>query len=340
MIRRMHIVFFGLLVLAISFGTAAQSLETARASAAIAPSDAGCGGIGSGVDQTDHGFDLANLDRSVSPCGDFFQFAAGGWIKKNPIPAAYTRWGSFPILRNNNEDVLHTILEEASKDKSAKPGSNWQKVGDFYGSCMDESQVESAGLKPLETEFKRIADVKDAATLQAEIARLQRTGVNAVFGFGSEPDFKNSAQMIAIAGQGGLGLPDRDYYMRDEAKDQQVRDSYFQHITKMFKLLGEEDETAAAEAKTVMSVESLLAKASMQRVDLRDPDKVYHKMAAAGLQELAPNLSWEVFFKEMGAPTVAEINVAQPDFFKAVNGALVSVPLADWKTYMRWHLVH
>jgi putative endopeptidase len=333
-------VCLGVLVLTISMGTAAQTLNSERANATLAPSNAGCGGFAGGGDQKDHGFDLANLDRSVSPCTDFFQFAAGGWIKNNPIPAAYSRWGSFSILRDHNEDVLHTILEEAAKDKNAKPGSNWQKVGDFYASCMDESQIESAGLKPLESEFKRIAEVKDGTTLQAEIARLQRTGVNAVFGFGSEPDFKNSAQMIAIVGQGGLGMPDRDYYLREEDKDKQLRDSYVQHVAKMFKLLGDDDTTAGAEAKTVMSVEILLAKASMQRVDMRDPDKVYHKMAAGRLQELAPNISWEAFFKGMGAPSVTEINVAQPDFFRAVNGALVSLPVADWKIYLRWHLIH
>lgn len=338
--HRFQIVLLGVLVTAISIGTAAQNQEPGLPSATIARTIEGCGEFNGGGDQSDHGFDLANLDRSVSPCENFFQFAAGGWIKNNPIPPAYSRWGSFTILRNHNEDVLHGILEEASKDKSAKSGSNWQKVGDFYGSCMDESQIESAGLKPLDAEFKRILEVKDLAMLQAEIARLQRTGVNAVFGFGSEPDFKNSAQMIAGAGQGGLGLPDRDYYLREEEKDKQLREAYLQHVTKMFKLLGDDEATAAAEARTVVSIETTLAKASMQRVDLRDPDKVYHKMVVASLEQLTPNLSWEKFFKEVGAPTVTEVNVAQPDFFKTVNGALVSVSLSDWKTYLRWHLVH
>jgi putative endopeptidase len=340
MMRRMQAVFVGVLLLAISMGAAAQSTDSGRAGVTLAPLLAGCGGFAGGADQAGQGFDLANLDRSVSPCDDFFHFAAGGFIKNNPIPPAYSRWGSFPMLRDHNEDVLHSILEEASKDKNATPGSNWQKVGDFYASCMDESQIESAGLKPLDAEFKRIAEVKDIATLRTEIARLQRTGVNAVFGFGSEPDFKNSAQMIAAVGQGGLGLPDRDYYTREEEKDKQLREAYFQHVTNMFKLLGDDGATATAEAKTVTSVETLLANASMHRVDLRDPDKVYHKMPVEKLHEIAPNVTWESFFKEMGAPPVTEINVAQPDFFAAVSAALTSVPLADWKTYMRWQLVH
>jgi putative endopeptidase len=340
MMRFIQMVFVGALLLAISAGASAQKVESVADTVVSSSRYSGCGGFSGSADQGGHGFDLANLDRSISPCDDFFHFAAGGWIKNNPIPPAYSRWGSFTILRDHNEDVLHTILEEAAKDNKATAGSNWQKVGDFYASCMDESQIESAGLKPLDAEFKRIADVKDVATLQAEIARLQRTGVNAVFGFGSEPDFKNSAQMIAGVAQGGLGLPDRDYYTRDQEKDKQLREAYLLHVTNMFKLLGDESQTAAAEAKTVISVETSLANASMHRVDLRDPDKIYHKMPVAKLRELAPNVAWESFFKEVGAPTVTEINVGQPDFFAAVNTALTSVSLDDWKAYMRWHLIH
>ena len=150
--------------------------------------------------------DLANLDRSVSPCADFYQFANGGWMKNNPIPAAYPRWGSFTILQEHNQDVLHTILDDAAKDKSAQPGSNWQKIGDFYASCMDESAIEAAGIKPLAPEFERIAQMKDAASLQAEVARLQNEGVDAIFSFGSQTDFKDSNSMLAGIGQGGLGL--------------------------------------------------------------------------------------------------------------------------------------
>jgi putative endopeptidase len=345
MMRRLHYFLLAFFLTGSSISVYAQSADSKHDPAAtLAPSVAapsgGCGGFGSADDQTGHGFDLANLDRSVSPCNNFFQFAAGGWIKNNPIPPAYTRWGSFPILKDHNEDVLHAILEEAAKDKNATPGSNWQKVGDFYASCMDESQIESAGLEPLDAELKRIAEIKDPVTLQTEVAHLQRGGVNAVFGFGSEPDFKNSSQMIASAGQGGLGLPDRDYYTRDGDKDKQLRDAYVQHVANMFKLLGDDDAKAAAEAKAVLSIETTLAKASMQRVDLRDPDKVYHKMAVASLRELTPNFAWADFFKEVGAPAVSEINIGQPEFFKEVNAEIVSVPLADWKTYLRWHFVH
>jgi putative endopeptidase len=315
-----------------------------RAAQALVRDCSGAGGSASkGVPDDDskkNGFDLANLDRSVPPCEDFYHFADGGWIKNNPIPAAYPRWGSFTILQEHNQDVLRSILEDAAKDKNAKPGSNWQKIGDFYASCMDESGIEAAGLKPLEPEFERIAQIKDGATLQVEVARLQDRGVDAVFSFGSQTDFKDSNSMLAGIGQGGLGLPERDYYLREDEKSKKLRDEYVQHVRNMFKLLGDNDATAAAEARTVIEIETQLAKASMPRVDLRDPEKIYHKMPVPQFQELAPNLNWEGYFKEIGSPPVSQVNVFQPDFMKEVSAAWVSVPLADWKVYLRWQLVH
>src|ERR1700747_525262 len=327
--------------------TSAAKKET-RASAtirALLPDCFAAGGTAASMgafadDSKKGGFDLANLDRSVSPCADFYQFANGGWMKNNPIPAAYPRWGSFTILQEHNQDVLHTILEDAAKDKTAQPGSNWQKIGDFYASCMDESQVEAAGLKPLEPEFERIAQIKDAGTLQAEVARLQNDGVDAIFNFGSQTDFKDSNSMIAGIGQGGLGLPDRDYYTREDEKSKKLRDEYVQHVTNMFKLLADNDPTAAAEARTVMDIEMRLAKVSMPPVDLRNPDKIYHKMPVSQFQALAPNVDWEGYFKEIGAPPVTQINVFQPDFMKEVSAAWTSIPLADWKVYLRWQFVH
>jgi predicted metalloendopeptidase len=287
-----------------------------------------------------HGFDLANLDRSVSPCDDFYKFADGGWIKNNPIPADRAAWATFNKLNDRNQDVLHDILEEAAKDTTAAPGSNWQKIGDFYASCMDESQVAAAGLKPLESEFRRIAEIRDAAGLQSEIARLQRQNVNAVFAFGSEQDLKDSTQVIAGAGQAGLGLPDRQYYLDEDGRSKELRGAYVQHVTNMFKLAGDDPASAAAEAKAVLDLETSLAKASTKREDLRDPEKNYHKMALAQLAEATPHFSWASYFKEVGAPPVSSADIGQPDFFKAVDAAIVSVPLADWKSYLRWHLIH
>jgi putative endopeptidase len=292
------------------------------------------------ADDQGHGFDLANLDRSVSPCDNFFEFADGGWIKANPIPADYSSWGTFSVLQEHNQDILHDILEEAAKDKSAKPGSNWQKIGDYYAACMDESSIESAGLNPLEPAFERIAAIHDAASLEAEIARLQRNGVDAIFAFGPQQDFKDSTREIAGIRQGGLGLPERDYYLRDDEQSKQLRDGYVQHVTNMFKLAGDDAATAAAEAKTVLDLETSLAKASMKRVDMRNPDKIYHLETVAELRELTPHFVWDDFFKEIGAPAVSEMNVGQPDFFREVDAALTTVPLVDWKTYLRWHLIH
>ncbi|MGA8142970.1 MAG: M13 family metallopeptidase [Candidatus Acidiferrales bacterium] len=339
--------------MAIASGIWAQTPDRRMAgggewSSSSAASAVDCGGVseafattaGPTDDSKGRGFDLANLDRSVLPCVDFYQFADGGWIKSNPIPAAYPQWGSFTILQEHNREVLHTILEEAANDKTAQPGSNWQKIGDFYASCMDESQIEAAGLKPLEPEFRRIAEIKDAATLQSEVARLQNEGADAIFGFGSQTDFKDSNSMIAGIGQGGLGLPERDYYTRDDEKSKKLRDEYVQHVANMFKLLGDSDSTASAEAKTVMEIETRLAKASMPRVDLRNPEKIYHKMPLSQFQRLAPNLNWEGYLKEIGAPAISDIDVFQPDFMKEVNTAWVSVPLADWKVYLRWQFVH
>jgi putative endopeptidase len=322
----------------------AQTRESGGTDVTVSMADGGCmDGTRAGEQaggQESHGYNLADLDRSVKPCEDFYDFAVGGWKKANPIPAAYSRWGSFNILRNHNEDVLRAILEDAAKDKSAKPGSNWQKIGDFYASCMDESGIEAAGLKPLEPELGRIAAIHDAASFQAEVARLQREGVNAVFDFGSEQDFKDSTRVIAAAAQGGLGLPDRDYYTREDEKSKEQRAAYVRHVTNMFKLLGETETAAAADANTVMQIETVLAKSSMTRVDRRDPDKVYHKMTVEQLRALAPNISWNSYFTEIGAPPVTELDVNQPDFFKEVNAKWMSVAPGDWKTYLRWQLVH
>jgi putative endopeptidase len=290
--------------------------------------------------QAAHGFELANLDRSVSPCDNFFEFADGGWIKAHPIPAAYATWGTFNILHENNEDILHDILEEAAKDKAAKPGSNWEKIADFYSSCMDESAIESAGIAPLDPELRRIADIHDAASLQAEIARLQSQGIPAVFRFGPEQDYKDSTKEIASARQAGLGLPDRDYYVKEDDKSKQIRDAYVQHVANMFKLLGDSESNAASEAKTVMDIETSLAKASMKRVEMRNPDNVYHITTLTQLRELTPHFSWTEYLEQVHLPAVESINLGQPDFFKEVDAELASVSLSDWKVYLRWHLVH
>jgi putative endopeptidase len=261
-------------------------------------------------------------------------------VQKNPIPADHSSWATFNQLHDKNEDLLRQILDEAAKDNSAQPGSNWQKIGDYYASCMDESQIESAGLQPVDPELQRIAGIKDEPELQAEIARLQREGANVAFEFGSEQDFKDSTQVIADAEQGGLGLPDRQYYRDNDDRSKQLRDQYVEHVTNMFKLMGDDPAKAAGEAKIVLDIETTLANASMDRAARRDPDNVYHKMALTQLGELTPHLSWDIYLKEVNAPAVSAMNIEQPDFFKALDEAFTSVPLDDWKTYLRWHLIH
>ena len=330
------------LVLLSPLGLSSQSEEGSHAALAAGPVGGGCLADVRAIadEQTGHGFDLANLDRSVSPCDDFFKFADGGWIKNHPIPPAYPRWASFDVLRDHNEDVLRQILEEAASNKTAAAGSNLQKIGDFYASCMDEPAIETAGAKPLDAEMQRIADLKNSEDLQREVARLQRVGVRPLFRFDSAQDYKDSTQVIAVARQGGLGLPDRDYYMKDDDKSKQLRTDYLQHVSNMFKLLGDSDEKAAAEAKTVMDIETSLAKASLTRVETRNPDNTYHKMQLAELGTLTPHFAWASFLDGVGSPRVAALNIAEPDFFKEMDAALASIPLDDWKIYLRWHVIH
>ncbi|MGB6485005.1 MAG: M13 family metallopeptidase [Candidatus Acidiferrales bacterium] len=286
-----------------------------------------------------HGVELSSLDKTCKPCQDFYHYANGGWLKKNPIPPAYPSWGRFNELQQRNRQELHGILEKASADRAAAAGSNEQKIGDYYASCMNVEQINAAGAKPLQPEFDRIQAIDSAAGLQAELARLQALGADVIFSFGSTPDEKNSSQVIAGADQGGLGLPDRDYYLKTDDKSKQLRQQYVEHVTKMFELLGDDPAKSAAEAKTVMDIETNLATASMDRVERRDPDKTYHKMSVSQLQALTPNFAWQNYFRQIGAPNIESIDVTAPKFFEVVNRDFKSVSLNDWKIYLRWQLV-
>jgi putative endopeptidase len=284
------------------------------------------------------GFDTANLDTSCKPCDDFYRFAMGGWMKANPIPPEYSNWGSFTVLLDKNQQNLRGILEAAT-NANAAAGSNERKIGDFYASCMDTAAIDAAGVKPIEEEMLRIAQMKGATDLQAEIAHLQSIGVDAMFRFGSRQDAKDSTQVIATVVQGGLGLPDRDYYTRDDEKSKKLREDYGRHVAKMFELAGDAADKSSAEATTALTIETKLAQASMSNVDRRDPNKTYHRMKLAELQTLTPGFSWAKYFAANGHAQFLETNVGQPDFFKALDTQLTSTPLEDWKTYLRWQLL-
>jgi putative endopeptidase len=286
-----------------------------------------------------HGFDLSNMDTSVSACSNFFQYADGGWVAKNPVPAAYPRWGIFTELAERNNAHVRDILDEAAKKKSPA-GSNDQKIGDYYASCMDEAGIEAAGLTPIEPELNRINAIKDEPGLEQEIAHLQRRGLGVVFRFGSGQDLKDSTQVIAQLFQGGTTLPDRDYYTKDDATSKALRDKFAAHVAKMFELAGDDADRAASEAKTVMAIETQLAQTSMSRIQLRDPDARYHKMSLADLKASAPDFNWDAFFKNVGAGSFSTINVGTPDFIKSATASLRTVALPDWQTYLRWHLLN
>ncbi len=286
------------------------------------------------------GFDVANMDKTTSACSNFFQYANGGWIARNPVPPAFSRWGRFEMLDEGNLEVLHGILDAMLKQKGLRRGTNEQKIADFYGSCMDESAAEAEGAKPLQDELGRIAAIQDVSGLQGEIARFHTYRIPAVFGFGAGQDFKNSQAVIAQAVQGGLGLPDRDYYLKDDDKSKQTREEYTNHIARMFVLLGDTPARASEEARTVITIETKLAEKSSTRVQRRDPDANYHPMNRSELSQLTPHFDWRNYFDGVGLHTIDKINVGQPDFFKATDKLLISIPTDDWKTYLRWHLVN
>lgn len=284
--------------------------------------------------------DPANMDLTVSPGEDFYRYANGTWLKNNPIPPEYSRWGSFEYLAEKNLKDLRTILEEAASDTTTPKGSNLRKIGDFYASGMDSAKIEAEGIQPLREELGRIEAIQSKKELQEAIANLQSLGSNVGFYFFAAQDKKNSDMMIGWLYQGGLGLPDRDYYLNRDERSKQLREKYAAHVTNMFKLLGQSPEQAAQLAQTVMKVETRLAKASMTRLEQRNPVATYHKMSVKKLQKLSPHFDWKTYFQNVGVAQPGDINVAQPEFFKEISKMIRQVPLRDWKTYLRWHLVH
>lgn len=279
-------------------------------------------------------FDLTAIDKAVDPCVDFYQYSCGNWMKKNPSPPDKTRWGRFNALDEHNLYILRDILDQTQAP--GKRSAIEQKVGDYYAACMDDSTVEKEGTAPLEPEMNRIASIKSKQEIISQVAYMHRNGIPVLFTFFPMPDMHDSSLTIPNLDQGGLTLPDRDYYLKGDAKSVETRQKYLEHVQKMFELAGDKPEVAAAEAKTVLAVETGLAKSAMDRTERRDPKKRDHMMKTTEVVALAPNFEFAEYFADNGSPKFTGLNVGNPDFFTAVNEQLNAVSLDDWKAYLRW----
>ncbi len=307
------------------------------------------------------GLDVTSMDKAVDPCADFYTYACGGWQKKNPIPPDHSSWSVTAKAQEENRELLRRILENAappdphphpSTPTAGVPGTPNRRgpineqIGDFYASCMDEQAVDKLGAAALKPDLERIAAVRTKADLAEYLAYFHPQdigiyfGQSALFRFGSTQDAKNSAEVIAEVDEGGLGLPDRDYYLKDDPKSQALRAKYVAHVQRMLELAGEKPQPAAAGAQSVMRIETALAKGSMTRVQRRDPHATYHRMMRAPLQALTPSFNWEVYFADYGLKNVQSLNVVSPDFFKAMDAVIESEDIPALRAYLRWHLVH
>jgi putative endopeptidase len=281
------------------------------------------------------GVDLSAIDKSVDPCQNFYLYACGTWIKNNPIPPQYSRWGRFNELADRNQAISREILEDAAKHRDRSPID--QMLGAFYSACMDETAIEKAGAQPVRPAIDAIQALPTKAALAPEVAQLQRQGVPVFFRFAATPDFENSRTTIADVDQGGLGLPDKTYY--ELPKDEATRQKYVQHIANMFRLLGIAQGEAEARAKSVMAIETSLASASLDRVSRRNPHLVNHKLTLADLEQLTPNFAFKTYLAALHTPGFESLNVAVPEFFKNLNVVLENSSLDDLKSYLIWHYV-
>jgi putative endopeptidase len=284
------------------------------------------------------GLDKRLMDTSADACANFAQYACGNFAKLYPIPPDKSGYGSFYIVDDYTQAVLHEMLDKVA-EKSAQHTPNEQKIGDFYASCMDESAIHAEGLKPLQPELDRIAALTDNNQLTDLLAHYQMINVNAFFSYGEQQDFKDAQKQIAVVDQGGLGLPERDYYFRTGDTAEKTRKEYVDHIANMFRLMGEPADKAAADAQKIMALETALAKVSMDVTSRRDPNNIYHPMTVAKLIELTPAIDWPHFFTQTGVVGVADLNVSNPDFFKGLQATFASTDLDTIKTYLRWQLV-
>ncbi len=292
-----------------------------------------------------HVIDPASMDKSVDPCADFYAYSCGGWMKSNPIPADQAAWSVYSKLQEQNRTKVRQILEAAAVPNTNRSVID-QKIGDYYASCMDVKGIDAAGLEPLRADLKRLDSIASMEDMADYLARFHPQdlsiyfGQSALFSLNAEQDAIHSTETIAAVDQGGLGLPDRDYYLQTDARSEELRKDYAAHVQKMFELLGDTPQAAAANAQLVLHIETALANGSMPIMARRDPAAVYHRMSRAELAALAPSFPWDHYFAGLGLSQVASLNVAAPEFFKAMEALLKAEKLPAWKAYLRWHQLH
>src|SRR5882724_828309 len=281
--------------------------------------------------------DLSAIDKTADPCTDFYQYACGNWKKNNPIPSDQTRWGRFNELAERNRYLLYQDLQAAA---DAPKTSLQTKYGNYFAACMNTDLADKLGAKPIAPVLKKVADWNDKSKLADLIGNLEdKDGAGLLYGFGSEQDQKDSTKQIGVISQGGISLPDRDYYLQQDEHMQKIREQYVEHVTKMFTLLGDTPEQAATEAKSVMAIETALAKGSTPRVELRDPANVYHVKTLAEVQSLTPAYKWDDYFSALHR-NLSSVNVATPNFFQSMSEQINTASLTDLKSYLRWHILH
>lgn len=284
------------------------------------------------------GYDKSRMDTSVDACDDFYQYANGTWIKDTKIPPEYPSWGSFTIVFEDNQAILKNVLENAAKTRSAQ-GSDAQLVGDYYSACMNEAAIEKAGITPIKPYLAQIAKIKTIKDVQKQLAISHNNGFGGMFSFGINTDDKDSKANLAFANQGGIGLPNRDYWFKDDPKSQETRQKYAEFMTNMFKLAGDSPEAAAANTRVVTTIQKRFASAARPPVELRDSEANYNKKSLDELAKLTPNFSWTDYLAARGIPTVKAVNIGQPKFFEEFSKMMGDVSIDDWKTYLRWVVI-